>query len=74
MFISYDELIKDLIGYDPEKYIKKILLKLNKDGQIEKVILIKVKVMMHLLNIEDKPVILSSHGICYRIIIFCFEV
>ena len=49
---------------------RKILEKLNKDGQKEKVILIKI--MMNLLNIEDKPVILSSHGICYDIIIFCF--
>ena len=28
--------------------------------------------MMNLLNTEGKPVILSLHGICYGIIIFCF--
>ena len=27
---------------------------------------------MNLLNTEDKPVILSLHGICYGIIICCF--
>ena len=33
----------------------------------EKITLIKV---MNLLNTDDKPVIHSSHGICYGIIIF----
>ena len=31
-----NELIKDLIGYDPENYGQKILEELNKDGQKEK--------------------------------------
>ena len=50
-----------------KNYVYKILEALNKDGQKEKITLIKV--MMNLLNTENKLVILSLLGTCYSIII-----
>ena len=45
-----NELIKELIGYDPEKFCLEHQKQLNKDRHKEKVTLIKV--MMNLLNTE----------------------
>ena len=50
-----------------KNYVHKILELLNNDGQKEKVI---IKVIMNLLNTEDKQVILSLNGMCYNIIKF----
>ena len=50
-----NELIKDLIGYDQEKLCLENIRRAEQRWTEEKVI---SKVMMNLLNTEDKPVIL----------------
>ena len=65
-----NELIKDLIGYDSEKLYLENIRRAEQRWTERKSHIIKV--MMDLLNIEDKRVVLSSHGICYGIIILCF--
>ena len=62
-----NELIEDLIGHDPEKLCLENIRKAEQRLTERKVILIRV---MNLLETDDKPVILLSHGICYGIIIF----
>ena len=71
--INSNEIIKELISYDPEKLLLENIRRGEKRWTERKVI--STKVMMNLLNTEDKPVILSLHGICYdiyNVIIFCF--
>ena len=60
---TFNEIIKDLIGYDPEKLLLENIKRAEKMDRKKK---------SCLFNIGDKLVILSSHGICYGIIIFCF--
>ena len=62
------ELIKDLIGYDPDTLASKIIRRAELK---EKELFTKKKIWR--LITGEKTVIFSSHGICYGVIISFFQ-